>query len=97
MIKTNKKSEGNKQMKMIYIVNGSEDGLQGAFGNIKGAYKEALNYINACDEHSKIVSYSKVCMKLRDTVGRNIKVGNAYCGSCCYATITAFVLNQPSY
>ena len=83
--------------KIIYIVNGSEDGLQGAFGNVKGAYEEALNYVNACDGHSKIVSYSKVCKELRDTVGYNVNVGEKYCSSCCYATITAFVLNQPNY
>ena len=44
---------------------GSEDGILGVYGNKKGAYKEALDYVNQCDEGKKVLSYSQVCKELK--------------------------------
>ena len=77
--------------KVIYVVYGSEDGLQGCFGNIKAAYKSANDYV----EGAKL-SYAKVCSELKDTVNYSVSVNDDPMSfeNICDATITACLLNE---
>ena len=77
--------------KAIYVVYGSEDGLQGCFGNVKAAYKCADNYV----EGAKL-SYAKVCSELRDTLNYTVSVNDdpMLFENTCDATITACFLNE---
>ena len=43
-----------KRNKVVYVVMGSEDGILGVYGNKKGAYKEALRYINQIEQERKL-------------------------------------------
>ena len=54
-----------KRNKIVYVVMGSEDGILGVYGNKKGAYKEALRYVNQCDKIRNLISYAKVCKELK--------------------------------
>ena len=54
-----------KRNKIVYVVMGSEDGILGVYGNKKGAYEEALRYINQTEQERKLISYAKVCKELK--------------------------------
>ena len=63
-------------MKIVYVVTGSEDGILGVYGNKKGAYKEALRYVDryVMENNCKVVSYNKVCNKLKDVYNASIEM-----------------------
>ena len=63
-------------MKIVYVVTGSEDGILGVYGNKKGAYKEALKYVNRyiIENNFKVVGYSKVCSELKNVYNYGIDI-----------------------
>jgi hypothetical protein len=63
-------------MKIVYVVTGSEDGILGVYGNKKGAYNEALNYVNQDNEDRKFISYSTVCKELKDVYNYSVEICN---------------------
>ena len=69
---TNQK--GITTMKIVYVVTGSEDGILGVYGNKKGAYNEALNYVNQDNEDRKVISYAKVCRELKGVYNYRVSV-----------------------
>ena len=81
-------------MKIVYVVTGSDDGLLSVHGNKKGAYADALKYVNDGnyrDENLKIMSYSKVCKELKDVYNYSIELCDYY--SRINATISALAYN----
>ena len=70
---TNKMKRLNK---IVYVVTGSEDGILGVYGNKKGAYKEALRYADQCRENRKVISYAKVCKKLKDVYNYSVAIAD---------------------
>ena len=81
-------------MKIVYVVTGSDDGLLSVHGNKKGAYADALKYVNDGnyrDENLKIMSYSKVCKELKDVYNYSVNLIESY--SDYNATIRAIVYN----
>jgi|TARA_R110002096_G_C14335821_1_gene701725 hypothetical protein len=65
-----------KRNKVVYVVMGSEDGILGVYGNKKGAYKEALRYINQIEQERKLISYAKVCRELKDVYDYSIDIAD---------------------
>jgi len=74
--------------KTVYVVNGSEDGLLGVYGNIKAAYRVAKNY---CDGGTLEVSYRQACKKLRNYY-TSVELADYY--SECNASITSIEYNS---
>ena len=64
--------------KIVYVVMGSEDGIQGVYGNKKGAYNCALGYVRQGDYLGKVVSYDKVCKELKDVYNYSIDIVDEY-------------------
>ena len=79
-------------MKIVYVVTGSEDGILGVFGNKKGAYNKALDYVSPCLEGRKVISYAKVCKELKDIYNYSIELCEYNSG--INATIHAVLFNQ---
>jgi hypothetical protein len=67
-------------MKIVYVVTGSEDGILGVYGNKKGAYEEASEYVKRTAEENnfKVVSYSKVCKELKDVYNYAVEMIDDY-------------------
>ena len=81
-----------KRNKIVYVVTGSEDGILGVFGNKKGAYKEALDYVNPPHrEDRKVISYAKVCKELKDIYNYSVELCEYNSGT--NATIHAVLFN----
>ena len=77
MNKTTIKGTKMKRLnKIVYVVTGSEDGILGAYGNKKGAYKEALRYVNQCDKIRNLISYAKVCKELKGVYNYSIDIAD---------------------
>ena len=75
--------------KTVYVVNGSDDGLLGVYGNIKAAYRVAKDY---CNEPLKIkVSYRQPCKKLRNYY-TSVELADYY--SMTNASITSIEFNN---
>lgn len=72
----------NDWFKIVYVVTGSEDGILGVYGNKKAAYKEAMRYVNDGNiwrkADQKIMSYSKVCKKLKDVYNYSVDLIESY-------------------
>mgnify|MGYP003151436897 CR=1 FL=1 len=58
-------------MKLVYVVTGSDDGILGVYGNKKGAYEVALDYVN--DESCKKISYSSFCKIVKNMISQHGK------------------------
>ena len=81
-----------KTNKIVYIVNGSEDGVLGVYGNVKGAYKTATDYVlNGCGDTIELnkKSYSKVCKELKRYFSSNVANDDI-----CSASIDCYYFNQ---
>ena len=76
---------------MVFVVTGSEDGILGVYGNKKGAYKEALDYVSPCLEGRKVISYAKVCKELKDMGEYSVELCEWNSGT--NATIHAVLFN----
>ena len=61
-------------MNIVYIVTGSEDGILAVYGNKKGAYNEALYYLDGKIEGRKVISYAKVCKELKNIYNYSIEL-----------------------
>ena len=82
-----------KRNKVVYVVMGSEDGILGVYGNKKGAYKEALNYINQGPvKNLKVLSYLQVCKELKDRTDYWVELREYTMG--INATIHALLFNK---
>ena len=78
--------------KTVYVVNGSEDGLLGVYGNVKAAYRVAKDYLdNGCGENTIEVSYKKACKELRNYY-TSVELATHY--SDCNASITSIEYNK---
>ena len=53
--------------KTVYVVRGMHDGTLGVFGNVKGAYKCAMEYVTRYNDPVIEVSYNQACKELRNT------------------------------
>lgn len=73
-------------MKIVYVVNGSEDGILGVYGNKKGAYNEALRYVTHDNENRKVISYAQVCKELKDVYNYSVSLCDI-----CYSEINASI------
>ena len=65
-----------KRNKIVYVVMGSEDGILGVYGNKKGAYEEAVRYINQTEQERKLISYAKVCKELKDVYNYSVSIAD---------------------
>jgi len=62
--------------KLIYVVNGSEDGIIGVFGNVKGAYDRASEYILSAYNSPKVLTSYSEALKSCKTWGVVIESSN---------------------
>ena len=74
--------------KTVYVVNSSDDGLLGVYGNIKAAYRVAKDY---CNETDIKVSYRQTCKKLRNYY-TSVELADYY--SMTNASITSIEFNN---
>ena len=75
--------------KLIYVVFGSEDGIIGVFGNVKGAYDRASEYIKNSYENPEILTTYSEALKSCKTWGVIVE-SSGYVN----ATIYTHVLNS---
>ena len=68
---------------------GSEDGILGVYGNKKGAYEEAVRYINQTEQERKLISYAKVCKELKDVYNYSVSIAddNIYGNASIHAVL----------
>ena len=71
--KMNKTKMGNR-MRIVYLVTGTEDGILGVYSSKKGAYNEALNYVNDCREGREVISLEKVRRELKGLYNHQIEL-----------------------
>ena len=69
--------------KIVFVVRGSEDGILGVYGNKKGAYEQAVWYVNHPEDTKNgkwidVISYSKVCRELKDVYNYSIDIVDDY-------------------
>ena len=79
--KMNKTKMGNRglsreqeAMAIVYLVTGTEDGILGVYSCKKGAYNEALNYVNDCLEGREVISLEKVRRELKGLYNHQIEL-----------------------
>lgn len=75
--------------KLIYVVNGSEDGIIGVFGNVKGAYDRACEYIKGSYTNPEVLTTYSEALKSCKSWGAIIESNND-----TNATIYTHVLNS---
>ena len=87
--------------KIVYVVTGSEDGILGVYGNKKGAYEQAVWYVNHPEDTKNgkwidVISYSKVCKELKDVYNYSVSIIEYKypCDFECNATIHAVLWND---
>ena len=78
---------------------GSEDGIQGVYGNKKGAYNCALGYVHQYDDDDpvKVISYAKVCKELKDVYNYSVSIVDEQTivtYHSCNASIHAVLFNE---
>ena len=74
--------------KKLFVVNGSQDGIQGVFTNKKLAFECAKDYVEgACDTDLDGMTYAKFCKEM--TLSYSCQVGEGYGVAYC----TEFIQN----
>ena len=81
--------------KTVFVVSGSEDGLQGVYTNKKLAWESAMSYLNNptdVEYYDEIMTYSRLCKAHKELgwLGHSLNAK----GDDVTAEITTFTLNN---